>query len=248
MRNHTRRLAGASAVLAVAFIVGGLATAGVALADDGDNGTNLTVVVGPTDGADTGTGSSGGSGSSGSGSGSSGSGSTSPTPSVSATPAPSTTPKPGDVNLGGILYLSGVTSDYIWSIDPTHTAVMLHLTVRNVSKSTFDSTARFWIDTPLGNTVSEVKGIQVAKLRPNETRELTVKMVGLGQWTVLHAHATLTPPKVVDGVTLTSVTRDSYVFVPPILAGAIGLLGVGAFFLGKFLLALRFAARARGIV
>jgi hypothetical protein len=170
------------------------------------------------------------------------------TPSASASPAPTATPKPGETDLGGILYLSGLRSNYLWSVNPAESVVELRITLRNVSQSTFDSTARFWIDTSLGNTVSELANFRIDGLRPNETRVVTARLGGLGQWTVLQAHATIKPPTTVDGVALAPITRDSYVFIPPLLAGGIGVFGVGAFFLGKSLVALRLAARARGIL
>ena len=170
------------------------------------------------------------------------------TPAASASPAPTATPKPGETDLGGILYLSGLRSNYVWSVNPAESVVELRITLRNVSQSTFDSTARFWIDTSLGNTVSELANFRIDGLRPNETRVVTARLGGLGQWTVLQAHATIKPPITVDGVALAPITRDSYVFIPPLLAGGIGVFGIGAFFLGKSLVALRLAARARGIL
>lgn len=245
-----RRLAAITASLAILFVIGGLTSAGAASAEDND-GVGITVTVAPTDantpGSDAGPGggsSSGGGSSPGGGSGT-GDGST-PAPEVSS--SPSATPKPGDVDLGGVLYLSGLTSDYVWSMNPARSVVMLHITLRNVSKSTFNSTARFWIDSTLGNTVSELKSVRIDRLRMNETRVVTVRMKGLGQWTVLQAHATITPPKSVDGISLAPITRDTYVFVPPLLVGGIGLFGICTFLLGKSLFALRLAARAKGIL
>ncbi|MHC5797377.1 hypothetical protein ACVXZ4_14590 [Lacisediminihabitans sp. FW035] len=255
MRNRSgpsswRRTTALTAALAVTLVLGGISAAGIASADDIDGGSGLTVTVGPTDqnGGDsalgnTGSGSNGGTGAGSGVSGGVGAGNPGPTPSLT----PSSTPKPGDLDLGGVLYLSGVTSEYVWSINPAHSAVLLHLTLRNVSKTTFSSSARFWIDTTLGNTVSDVKGVRIDRLRPNETRIVTVLMDGLGQWTVLHAHATVTPPKSVDGVTLQPVTRDSYIFVPPLLAGSVGLLGLGLLVLGRLVWALRLAPLTKGI-
>ena len=239
-----RRLAAITAALAVILVICGIVSAGAASADDND-GVGITVTVAPTDANTPGNDSDSGGGSSFGGGSGTGAGST---PTSGASPSPSATPKPGDVDLGGVLYLSGLTSNYVWWMNPARSVVMLHITLRNVSKTTFDSTARFWIDSTLGNTVSELKSVRIDRLRPNETRVVTVRMTGLGQWTVLQAHATITPPKSVDGISLASITRESYVFVPPLLVGGIGLFGVCAFFLGKSLFALRLAARAKGIL
>jgi hypothetical protein len=240
-----RRVAASLVALTVLGLVGGLAFASAASADDSSNSNALTVTVGPTEANTPGPGLESGSGSvSGGGSGSG----AVPTPAPATSASPSATPKPGESDLGGILYLSGLSSNYVWSFNPAKGEVVLQITLRNVSKSTFDSTARLWIDTSLGNTVSELKGVRIDGLRPNETRVVTGTMTGLGQWTVLQAHAMIAPPETVDGVALAPITRDTYVFVPPLLAGGIGAFGVGVFFLGKFLWALRLAARARGIL
>ena len=111
----------------------------------------------------------------------------------------------------------------------------LSFVVRNVSKSTFDSTARFWVDATFGSRLSEVRGIRIRALKPGETRTVRATLVGLGQWTVLHAHATFTPPPSIDGTKVAAVSRDSFIFVPPLVAGGIGLGGASAFVLVKFL-------------
>jgi len=247
-----RRVAASFIALTVLGLVGGLAFANAASAADRSNSNTLTVTVGPTDANTPGPGLESGSGSI-SGGGSDSGAVPTPAPATSASPSatsasPSATPKPGKSDLGGILYLSGLNSNYVWSFNPAECVVVLQITLRNVSKSTFDSTARLWIDTSLGNNVSELKGVRINDLRPNETRVVAGTKTGLGQWTVLQAHATITPPKTVDGVALAPITRDAYVFVPPLLAGGIGAFGVGLFFLGKFLWVLRLAARGRGIL
>jgi hypothetical protein len=168
-------------------------------------------------------------------------------PQASSTPAPSTT-KPGtstkppadvvapvagtpvaaddEVDLGGILFVSGLTSVYGWSANPLDGAAQSSLTVRNVSKSTFTSSVRFWADGPVGNRLSEVKDVMIDDLKPGESRTVDASLGGIGQSTFVQVHATLTPPKVVDGVELDPLTRDQFVVVPP--WGLASLGGVGA--------------------
>lgn len=219
-------------LIAAALSAAGLFSAGMAAyADDNSGGIGITVTVAPTD-ANAGSGGSGDSGSSGGESG----GSTTPSEQPSSNPGSSATPKPGDGDsVGGILFVSGLTSHYIWSPNPLRSAAELRFTVRNVSNTTFDSTARFWVTTTFGAKLSEVNGIPVHALKPKETRVIRATLVGLGQWTVLQAHATLTPPKVIEGTSLAPVTRDAFIVVPPVIVGGVGLGAACVFILLKFL-------------
>ncbi|WP_411701342.1 hypothetical protein [Conyzicola sp.] len=147
-------------------------------------------------------------------------------------------PADGEVDLGGILFVSGLTSVYDWSINPLDGATETSFTVRNVSKSTFSSTVRFWADGPLGNRLSEVTDVKVTDLKPGETRTLEARLGGIGQSTFVQVHATLTPPKVVDGVELDSITRDQFVVIPPwgvASLGGLGVLGFAVYSLMQFL-------------
>jgi hypothetical protein len=226
LRTQVGRGVTAVIILGIAVLAGGVLSAAAAIPTD-DGGIGITVTIAPTDG--------GGSGNDGPGPGGGPS-----TPPIVPTPAPSGTPKPhpGDFDLGGIVYVSGLTSHYIWSPNPTQSTAVLRFTVRNVSKTTFDSTARFWIDTTFGSRVSEVRGVAIMALRPGESRVVSATLGGLGQWTVLHGHVTFTPPPSVEGVTLAPITRDTFLFIPPLVAGGIGvvggLVGVTAFLIVKF--------------
>lgn len=144
----------------------------------------------------------------------------------SATGAAKAQSKAQDYSFGGVLYVSGLTAKYIWNGNPLLSGASLQFTVRNVSKSTFDSTARFWIDTTVGGLIAETRGVHIAALKPGESRVVSVTMGNLGQWTVMHAHATLTPPQSVDGKKLNQVTRDAYFFVPPLAVGSVGVVGL----------------------
>jgi hypothetical protein len=131
-----------------------------------------------------------------------------------------------EVDLGGVLFVSGLSSAYDWSINPLGGAAETSITVRNVSKSTFDSTVRFWADGPIGNRLSEVAGVKVTDLKPGESRTIDASLGGIGQSTFVQLHATLKPPAVIDGVQLDSITRDQFIVVPP--WGLLALIGLGA--------------------
>lgn len=155
-----------------------------------------------------------------------------------APPADTPVPEDGEVDLGGVLYVSGLSSVYDWSINPLDGAAATSFTVRNVSKSTFDSTVRFWADGPIGNRLSEVADVTVADLKPGESRTLEASLGGIGQSTFVQVHATLTPPKVVDGVELDSITRDQSVVIPPwgvAALGGIGAVGFAGYSLVQFI-------------
>ena len=232
-RMRPGKLLAASAVLilAAALSAAGLLSTGIpATADDNSGGIGIIVTVAPTD-ANTG---SGGGGSSSGGSGGSG-GSTAPSQSPSASPAPGTTPAPGDDSAAGIVFVSGVTSHYIWSPNPLHSSAQLRFTVRNVSKTSFDSTARFWVTTTFGARVSESRVLSVRGLKPRETRVIRATLGGLGQWTVLQAHAIFTPPTKVQGTPLAPITRDAFIFVPPVIVGGVGVGAACVFLVLKFL-------------
>jgi hypothetical protein len=228
MRPGKLLAASAVLVLAAALSAAGLLSAGVpATADDNSGGVGIIVTVAPTD-ANTG---SGGSGSSNGGSG----GSTAPSQSPSASPVPGSTPAPGDDSAAGIVFVSGLTSHYIWSPNPLHSSAELRFTVRNVSKTTFDSTARFWVTTTFGARVSESRVLSVRGLKPRETRVIRATLGGLGQWTVLQAHAILTPPTKVQGTPLSPITRDAFIIVPPVIVGGVGVGAACVFLFLKFL-------------
>jgi hypothetical protein len=232
------RVAGLGTTLVVLFVAAGLSTAGMASAADGDSGgIGITVTVAPSDPA-TGAGHGGtrdSGGTSDTPGNSGGPGGTGGTADPTGPPTPGSARIPADAPRIGIVDVSGLTSKFLWLPDPTSSAVELSFVVRNVSKSTFNSTARFWVDTTFGSRLSEMRGIRIRTLKPGETRTVRATLVGLGQWTVLHAHATFAPPPSVDGTKVAAVSRDSYIFVPPLVAGGIGGGGAIAFVLVKFL-------------
>lgn len=135
-------------------------------------------------------------------------------------------------DLSGVLYVSGLTGAASPSFGPSNGTVTLALTIRNVSSTTFNSKARFWLGNAAGMTVADMTPVTVKGLKPAETRTISATMRRLGQWTVLHAHVTLTPPKVVEGTRLIPLTRDTTVVLAPLFtlslfsgAGGLGTIG-----------------------
>jgi len=165
---------------------------------------------------------------------------------VSDTPVP----EEDEFDLGGILFVSGVTSAYDWSINPVGGSTEASITVRNVSKSTFSSTVHFWVDGPVGNTLSEATGVKITALKPGESRTVDARLGGIGQSTFVTVHATIKPPKVVDGVELDSITRDQFVVIPPwgiLSLGALGALGFACYGLVQYLARPSASARLVGV-
>ncbi|AWB96446.1 hypothetical protein DCE93_12970 [Agromyces badenianii] len=151
-------------------------------------------------------------------------------PGASVEPVVDLPPGPDEFELGGVLYLGGLSSGYSPSPNPFGGDLQLWFTVRNVSDSAITMRADFWMEGPFGNRIGQVDDVRVVNLKPGERRTISADVPGVGQWTLISAHARLTPPKVVDGTELTPVTRDAFVFAPPWLIGvtAAALLGAAA--------------------
>lgn len=231
---------GKAALVVLALVVATMSTLGPALAasaDDDSGGIGITVTTVSSSSSDA-------PGSPADSSGSHGGSSTVVTGDDANLPTESL-PRSDEFDLGGVLYVSGVSSDYAWSADPLGGEVRVRFTVRNVSNEVFDSSARFWLDGPLGNTVSEVAGVRIHNLRPKEIRVVEATLRGVGQWTFLHTHVTLTPPHVVGGTKLTPITRDGFIFVVPWLFSSLIICGAGAFAAFRVLRASRLSAPVR---
>ncbi|UFS59218.1 hypothetical protein [Subtercola endophyticus] len=237
----SRKTAIAARVAATLLLCGVATTvmgASSALAEGGSGGIGITVSVTAPPGASTapvgstqlGSGGSGAAGSgsgfgSGSGSAVNGSGSTVVTPTSPNAPNAAA----DEFDLGGILFLSGVSSDYGWSINPLAGDTSEHFTVHNVSQETIDLTANFSIVGPFGNEIARVDAVPITALKPDESRVIEAKLSGVGQWAFITAHATLVPPASVAGTPLTPVTRDGFLFVLPWFIVVLLILGVGAY-------------------
>lgn len=133
------------------------------------------------------------------------------------------------VVVSGTLAMSGLTASASPSILVGNGTLTVDFVVRNLSSSTFDSTASFWVDNAVGGRIAELDDIEIDGLEPDETRRVQVRFEGLGQHIVLHANATLNPPDMVEGVALEPISRNTTVMVPPwfsvSLVSVIGLLG-----------------------
>ncbi|MDR7182983.1 hypothetical protein J2X85_000006 [Microbacterium trichothecenolyticum] len=122
------------------------------------------------------------------------------------------------VSTGGALAMSGISASVSPSLELGNGSVTLDVVVRNTSRSTFDSSARFWVDNVFGGRVVEVDDVQVDALEPDETRRIAVTVEGLGQHVVLRSYMTLTPPPAVDGLTLTALSRNKAFAVTPLFS------------------------------
>ncbi|GAA0995159.1 hypothetical protein GCM10009563_13490 [Subtercola frigoramans] len=214
--------------LAMATVATAVFGTSAAMADDSSGGVGITVTVAgsPTSSAVTSTNPAGTKASpskSNTGSGSS----TVVTPTTPSTNKP--VAAPGEFDLGGLIFLSGVTSDYAWSINPLAGESHAQITVHNVSTETIDSTADFVIVGPFGNEISRVDAVPIAALKPDESRTVDATFTGLGQWTFHTTHVTFVPPPVVQGTELTPVTRDGFMFVLPWFLLVLLILAIGTY-------------------
>lgn len=125
----------------------------------------------------------------------------------------------GTVSIAGMVYVSGVNSSVALSPDPAEADVTLWLSVRNASSSAIDLTADFWMESVLfGTALDSVSAVPVTGLQPGETRLISTRLHGAGQWGLVNTHVKITPPATVDGTALTPVTRDALVVVFPWLS------------------------------
>lgn len=144
----------------------------------------------------------------------SGSGSSSSTGGTSTPTASSSTAPDGETSIGGILFVSGLTIRHTPSINPLDGRVDMTFTVRNTYKRPIEGKAVFWVTNWLGSTIGHEVTVNV-NVKAGETETVTAAIRGVGQWGVITGHATYTPPRFLDAITLTAVTRSSVVVYPP---------------------------------
>lgn len=156
-----------------------------------------------------------GSNASGGARGASGGGASTPQPSSVSEPVEAPVLTGEEFDLGGIIIVGGLSSEYRPSPNPFGGDMQLWFTVRNVSDTAIDGRVDFWMQSVFGNRVGEVDGVAVTDLKPGEMRTVSADVPGVGQWTVLNAHAVLTPPEEVDGVQLSPLQRDATAFAMP---------------------------------
>ncbi|MBN9613593.1 MAG: hypothetical protein J0H64_09085, partial [Actinobacteria bacterium] len=126
------------------------------------------------------------------------------------------------------------------SILPSGGAVDLTVSVRNLTKRKLPGTVEFWISTPWGSRASSLPVEKLKPLAPGETRTLTARLEGPGQWTAFTAHAVFTPPSVVDKLDTPAQVRTEFFLVPPFFA----LAALAVLLLGSTVI--RLALRRRG--
>ncbi|ANP73330.1 hypothetical protein [Cryobacterium arcticum] len=130
------------------------------------------------------------------------------------------------VTLAGVLAVSGLTAHAQQNVGPGGGDIVLGFTVKNLTDQPFDSTARFWVDNALGLQIHAVDDVALDDLAGGETRTVTVTLTDMGQWSAYNTHVTLTPPETVGETSLSPVTRDALLLVPPyFLLGVLALLG-----------------------
>ncbi|MWB97881.1 hypothetical protein [Agromyces seonyuensis] len=253
-----RRLGAAAAMGAIALIalLGAQPLEGARADDEAGTGNVSVTIVDPTTpsptatpspspsstaapSGTTGVGSSTGGGGSGSGA-STGSGST--TTPDGASPGGD---QPADeLSLGGVLYIGGLGAEYTPSTDPLAGSVDLVFTVRNASETTFDAEVVAWTETPLGTRI-DTASAEIAGLAGDEVRTIRLRTSGVGQWPIVNAFVTVTPPNQVEGTTLTPVTREASVFTFPWAFGLLALVVAATIAITRFVRARRAAVPIR---
>jgi len=131
--------------------------------------------------------------------------------------APPTDLETGSVDgfsLGGVLYVSGLIARYAPALNPLGGTLKTSFTVRNLTDEVVPVRARFWANDPFGGEISRTPA-QLITLELGETRTIQTTLPGMGQWTVVSPHFTLTPPENVDGIKLSPLSRDAVVVFAP---------------------------------
>ena len=146
-------------------------------------------------------------------------------------------------DLGGVFYLSGLVGSAAPVIGPEGGNVTLAFTVKNVTSWPLSADLRYWLENAVGMEVAHTDGIRVIEVEAGQTKTISVTLPDVGQWGVLNAHMTFTPPEAVRGTVLTPVTRDTLIILPPyFVLLAAGLLGA-LFFVARYVLGWRGARR-----
>jgi hypothetical protein len=117
--------------------------------------------------------------------------------------------------VGGVLFVSGVITTLHPSWDPLGGTLHVEMTVRNATDQVVDASASVGATTLLGIDLGGSDSIAVRGLMPGEIRTISTDIPGVGQWGVLKAHLTMTPPSEFRGVQLAPLERDRWVMAPP---------------------------------
>jgi hypothetical protein len=135
---------------------------------------------------------------------------------------------PAPAASGGVLYVSGLRAEYHQSWDPRGGRLHLEMTVRNATAQVLDASVSYGARTLVGVDLGAGDNISVRGLAPGEVRTIETDVDGIGQWGLLEAHMTVSPPADVLGVQVTPLDRARWVFVPPWYAIGLLVLVVGA--------------------
>jgi hypothetical protein len=117
--------------------------------------------------------------------------------------------------VAGVLYVSGLSWTYIPSLNPLGGSLTLRFTVRNVYHRTLSASAGLWINQVFGGPIDVPVTVAVDNLKPAEIRTVEATFHGLGQWTMLTGHATLTVPGLVDQQMVAPIARDAVIWFLP---------------------------------
>ena len=242
-RRRSRFLGVGLGFICIAALLSG---AGAALADDGDDdgsGVGLVVTVptptatstptatpspsatatkAPTTGSTTTTG-----------------GTTTSVPSPTPTAAQLDTQSVDGSTIGGALYVSGLRTTFLPSLDPTAGVIRSSFVIKNVSEQSIDSSVTFRLTNFLGQELSSVDRMYILNLESGETVEVDADLERPAQWGFTTASFTLSPTSLVNGERLPEYTRDTVVFCLPWLIAVFVVLGAAAYVIVRIIRASR---------
>ena len=126
---------------------------------------------------------------------------------------PATTP--ADSGVAGVLYVSGLSWNYVPSLNPLDGSLTLRFTVRNVYQQTLSRHGRP-VDQPgLRRPDRRARHGGCGQAEGGETRTVEATFHGVAQWTLLTGHATLTVPGTVDQQVVAPIARDAIIWFLP---------------------------------
>jgi hypothetical protein len=172
---------------------------------------------------------------------------TTTTTGATSAPVPSPTPTAAQLDtqsvdgstIGGALYVSGLRTTYIPSLDPSAGVIRSSFVIKNVSEQSIDSSVTFRLTNFLGQELSSVDRIYILNLEAGETKEIDADLERPGQWAFTTASFTLSPTSLVDGQRLPEYTRDTVVFCPPWLVVVFLVLAAAAYIIVRIVRASR---------
>jgi hypothetical protein len=131
----------------------------------------------------------------------------------------------------GLIGVGGLRTSYLPSANPLAGTLHVEVSVQNLSDEVIAPTVALSLRTWFGLQLSAEPERPLGPLGPGELRTAEVDLTGVGQWTVVAAYMTLTPPEEIGGVEVGPVQRARWVLATPwflLAAAALGLVGVAA--------------------